>query len=56
MDTFCIRVLSEKYFIWSVKCAGLYITIAIFSVQCDFNQVTDDTKIKFADTVSVFLR
>ena len=51
MDKFCIRVLSEKYFIWSVKCAALYMTIKIFPVQGDVNQAINDTKIKFADNV-----
>ena len=51
MDKFCIRVLSGKYFIWSVKCAELYMTIRIFPVQIDVNQVTNDTKIKSADNV-----
>ena len=51
MDKFCIRVLSGKYFIWSVKRAGLYMTIIIFPVQCDVIQATNDTKIKFADNV-----
>ena len=51
MDKFCIRVLSGIYFIWYVKCAGLYMTIIIFPVQCDVNQATNDTKIKFADNV-----
>ena len=51
MDMFCIRVLSGKYFIWSVKCAGLHMTIIIFPVQCNVNQATNDTKINFADNV-----
>ena len=51
MGKFCIRVLSGEYVIWSVKCAGLYLTIMIFPVQCDVNQATNDTKIKFADNV-----
>ena len=51
MDKFCIRVLSGKYFISSVKCTGLYMTIIIFHVQCNVNQATNDTKIKFADNL-----
>ena len=46
-----IRVLSRKYFIWSVKFAGLYMTIIIFPVQYDVNQATNGTKIKFTDNV-----
>ena len=48
MDKFSIRVLSGKYFIWPAKCAGLYMTIIIFPVQCDVNQATNYNKIKFA--------
>ena len=51
MDRFCIRVLSGKCVIWSVKCTELYMTIIIFSVQCDVNQATNDKMIKFADNV-----
>ena len=51
MDKFNIRVLSGKYFILSVKYAGLYKTIKIFPVQCYVNQAANDTKIKFADNV-----
>ena len=51
MDKFCIRVLSGKDFTRSVKCAGLYMPILSFPVQCDVNQATNDTKIKFADNV-----